>query len=220
MSRGMASANVTASQSQCVYPLMLVKIELDSGTLYLTDGIGTVGFDGQTWNGLGGLLDMGPMEESDDRTAYRVWFRLNGTDPDLLAAFYAESVYKRAITVYLAFTDDAGDLVDDPELRWSGYGDTWEADVGGEFDSITLFAEDERIRDSRPNGLLWTDEDQQKLYVGDTGYQFIHQIIDARVTWGPDGNPVNFGQPQAVHSLSAVETVRRSRRIFGFDYYP
>jgi len=205
MSRNMAAANVTASQSGLVFPLMLIKLELDSGTLYLTDSVGTVLFDGQTWTGLGGLLDMGPMEESDDRSAYRVWIRLNGTNPDLLAEAYAEPVYRRAVSVYLGFTDENGDLVEDPDIRWSGYGDTWEVDIGGELESITLFAEDERIRDTRPSGLLWTDEDQQKLYPGDTGFEFLAQIIDARITWGPDGNPVDFGATAVASSMNAIE---------------
>jgi len=199
VSRGFVAANVTAASSSHVRPIDFAEVAFDSGTVRAHNGVGTITWGGNDWLGAGSFLSMGPIEEGDDAVARRFWIRLNGFDSAVLAEALTQEVYKRAVTVYTGFIGDDGALVADPHSSiWSGFADSMPI-VYGEQSHIVLECELEVARDHVANGSLFTDEDQQKRYSGDTGFEYLDQMIDARIHWGPNGRSVQFGvspQPQ------------------------
>lgn len=193
MSRGLSSPNVTASTALHVRPLPFIKCEFDSATLRLHLGVGTYTWGSQTWTGMGALGQVGGLEEGVDLSPFGITLRLNALDSTLLAMAEGEEVFNRRVTIYVGFLDDNGQLVDTPAERWSGWGDTMSLQLGGDSDGIDLQCESEMRFFDRSNGARFTDEDQQTRYSGDVMFQYLAQIVDAKVAWGPNGGSAVVG---------------------------
>lgn len=212
MSRGNASANTTAAALPHVRPLIFVELQFDGGTLYLHNGIGIYSFPtpvaspAETWLGVGALGQISEIEETAELSPYRVTFTLNATDPTLIAAVDDEPLYERLAIVYLGFIGDDGALVAQPDERWRGFMDS--AQIAN--DAITVTAETEMARFFRSSGKLFTDEDQQAEYSGDTGFQFLDQMVDLDLRWGPDGVSV---QPAPLGFSGLIDAWRRHNEV-------
>jgi len=204
----MAAANVTASGLGLVRPVTFIEIQFDAATLYVHDHIGSFTWNSQTWTGLGALGAVSHLQESDDRSPYRVSLTLSGIDATIIDEALNQEIYERLVIIYIGFIGDDGALVADPDERIRGYADSMEVSIGGDTDTVKLNMESELIRDTKANGLLFSDEDQQTLYGGDTGFQFLAQLIDARIWWGPGGIDATAGIPLQARGNSA----------FGRDY--
>ncbi len=194
MSRSLAAANVTASEAAHVRPIDFAEIQFDSGTLRIHNGLGDITWNSLLWTGAGGLVGLGPIIEATDSAPRRFWMQLNAVDSSVLTEALEQEVYRRLVTVYTGFLNAAGVLVTDPhDNMYSGFADGMPVSVGGPIDSIRLECELEVALDHRANGARFTDEDQQDLYSGDTGFEYLPQMIQARPHWGPGGHSVNFG---------------------------
>lgn len=193
MSRGLDSTNVTAASAAHVRPVVFLELQFDSGTLYLHNAVGTYTWGGHDWLGIGALGEIAPHEESDDPSAYRISYRLNGLNSTILQEAIAEEVFERLAIRYDGFIGDTGALVADPDETRRDFMDTMDVVRGDDMDSVMLNCESELVRDTQAPGGLFSDEDQQALYSGDTGFQYLAQMIDAQVHWGPGGIGVNFG---------------------------
>jgi hypothetical protein len=189
MSRGLSALNLEASQAAHVRPIIFAKLEFGAGTEYLHNALGTYTWGSQTWTGLGDLAEVGPIEEGDELSPYAVELRLNALNTELLTNAQGVQIFERRATLYMGFLGDDGALVDAPDEFWSGSMETMPISLGGEQDSISLVCESEMIMHSYANGALFTDEDQQKRYAGDKGFEFLAQMVDARIQWGPNPFP-------------------------------
>ena len=195
MSRGLSAPNVTASTALHVRPLVFVKLEFDGVTYYYHNGVGNYVWGGFAWQGIGALGAIGPIEESLDLSPYAVSMGLTVFEPALLAEAVAEEIYNKPATVYIGLLDDNGQLVADPQERWGGGMDHTTIRLGGGDDHIELLCESEFKFLDRANGSLFTDEDQQRLYPGDLAFEFLDQMIDIKLAWGPGGSPTSLGRP-------------------------
>lgn len=192
MSRGLTSANATAAAARHIRPITFLELQFDSGTLRLHNGVGSYSWGGFTWIGAGALGSMSPVEESDEQSPYRVSYQLSGINSTILAEADNESIYERLVIRYEGFLDENGQLVDTPHEFRRDFMDTMETSEGGEIETVTLHCESEMIRDTRAPGGMFSDEDQQVAFSGDTGFQYLPQMIDAQVHWGPGGDRVTF----------------------------
>jgi hypothetical protein len=195
MSRGLSSLNATAVSQQHVRKITFIELRLDSGTLYLHDGVGSYTWGSHTWTGLGALGAIGDIEEADDLSATGTVYQLSGIDTAILTEALGEQIYKRLAIRYEGFLDDNGALKDTPHELRRDYMHTMPIVHGGEIDTITLNCESEMIRDNRAPGGMFSDEDQQVLFASDTGFQFVPQMLDAQIQWGPGGEKVRFTDP-------------------------
>lgn len=190
MSRGLSSPNATAASQRHVRPITFIELQFASGTLRLHNGCGSYVWNSFTWLGVGALGSMSEVEETDELSAYQVSYQLSGVDSTILTEALGEQIYERLAIRYEGFLDDNGALVDTPHELRRDFMDTMEIARGGDIDVITLRCESEHIRDTRAPGGMFSDEDQQVLFPGDTGFQYLPQMIDAQVYWGPGGDRV------------------------------
>lgn len=197
MSRGLTTANATAAEARHVRPVTFLELRFDAptGTLYLHNGIGPLSWGGHTWSGAGALASMSPVEESDEQTAYRVSYQLSGVNSTIIGEALKENIYERLAIRYEGFLDENGQLVDTPHELRRDFMDQMLISHGGDIDSVTLHCESEMIRDMRAPGRMFSDEDQQVAFAGDTGFQYLPQMVDAEVHWGPGGDRVTGGMP-------------------------
>ena len=193
MSRGLSAPNVTASTALHVRPIAFIKLEFDSATLYLHNGVGSYVWGSQTWLGIGALGQISPLEEGHDLSPLGVTLQLTAFDATVLNEAINEEVFNRRVTLYIGLLDDNGVLTDTPFERWSGWMDSMPLDLGGDNDAITLQCESDLRFFNQANGARFTDEDQQARYSGDLMFEYLAQMIDAQVVWGPGGQYQRFG---------------------------
>lgn len=184
MSRGLSAPNVTASAALHVRPIYFVELVFDTGTVRVHNGVGTFTWGGNSWLGIGSLGEVGPIEESLALSPFSLSLSLTAFDPVLTADAISEELYGRASRIYSGLLDDNGQLVADPHQRWGGTMDHVTVRLGGD-DRIELVCENGFKFLDRANGALFTDEDQQRRYAGDLFFEFLDQMIDLRVQWGP-----------------------------------
>lgn len=193
MSRGLSSPNVTASTALHVRPLVFVEMQFDAGTERVHNGVGTYVWGSQTWTGIGAIGQIGTIEEGIELSPYGITLKLNALNPSLLAIAEGEEVFNRRIRIYIGLLDENGQLTDTPFERWSGWMSAMSIELGGENDGIELAAESDLRFFAQSNGSRFTDEDQQARFSGDVAFEFLDQIIDSRIIWGPDGTAVSPG---------------------------
>lgn len=195
MSRGLTSLNAAAASARHVRPITFLELRFDSATLYLHNGVGTYIWGGHTWIGVGALGSIGDVDESDDLSAPGAIYQLSGINTTILTESLGEQIYKRLAIRYEGFLDDNGALVDTPHELRRDFMHRMPSSRGGEIDTITLHCESEMIADRRAPGGMFSDEDQQVLFPGDTGFQYVPQMMDAQIQWGPGGERVVVATP-------------------------
>jgi hypothetical protein len=193
MSRGLNATNVTAANAAHVRPIVFLELRFDSGTLFLHNAVGSYQWGSQTWIGVGALGEVAPYEESDSSSPYRISYRLNGLNATILSEALNEDVFERLAIRYDGFIGDDGALVADPDEVRRDLMDSLEVMRGEEMESVMLNCESELVRDTHAPGALFSDEDQQVLFASDTGFQYLAQMINALVQWGPGGVRVRAG---------------------------
>jgi len=183
MSRGLASLNATAALQLHVRPILFVELQFGAGTEYLHNAVGAYTWGSHTWGGVGDLGEIGPIEEGED-SPFAVELTLSGVSASFLTTAQGVQIFERRVIIYIGFLDDNGALTTTPDELWSGAMQTMAITLGA-VNSITLTAESELIGENFANGALFTDTDQQKRYASDTGFEFLDQMLDARIQWGP-----------------------------------
>ena len=208
LDRGLDAATTTAITAATVAPVTFVKLELDSGTLYLHNSIGTVTWDSQDWLGLGDFGGINSVQESNTLSAYEVEMVLSGLDSALMDEVLNQPYYLRPVTVYMGAFDTADfTLVSDPTVLWEGAIDSARAVLGGS-NSIVLSCESEFMALDKSNGALFSDSDLQKRYPGDKFLRWASATEDVEIRWG-DSSFTTTGSPKPTTGGGLRGTLRR-----------
>ena len=189
MSRTFSTDQTNALNSSHVNLLMFAKLEFDSATSYVHNGIGTYTWGSQDWLGVGDLGTISKVEEGLDVSPYAITLTLSGLpDAGLVATALTENYYKRPATIYLGLLDDDDVLIDTPIQIWSGFMDQMNLSIGADGgDTVQLIAESELAIFDKSNDLMYTNTSQQNRYSGDLFFNFIHKIPDQKIKWGQSG---------------------------------
>lgn len=160
--------------------VQLVRIEFAAATVYLTTAGSAIEWDGHTWEpaGLGAIE---PVEDStDELTPLR--FTLPGLTPDQLFVALEPGTEGSAVRVYDALIDpDTGDC-EDAVLAWAGTLNVPELVDGAQAD-MTVTAEHRGMLALRPKPSRYTDDEQRRLYPGDTSLDFDPAVDAKPLTW-------------------------------------
>ena len=189
MSRTFSTDQTNALNSSHVNLLMFAKLEFDSATSYVHNGIGTYTWGSQDWLGVGDLGTISKVEEGLDVSPYAITLTLSGLpDAGLVATALTENYYKRPATIYLGLLDDDDVLIDTPIQIWSGFMDQMNLSIGADGgDTVQLIAESELAIFDKSNDLMYTNTSQQNRYSGDLFFNFIHKVPDQKIRWGQAG---------------------------------
>lgn len=212
MSRGLSASNLAAAEALHVRPLFFVELVFDAATVRIHNGVGTYTWNSQSWTGLGALGSVSTLEEGIELSPYSMSLELWALDPTILAQATTEPVFNRAVTIYQGFLDESGQLIDTPHTLWSGLGDHTALALGGDRDLVSLVCESELRFLDQANGSRFTDEDQQARYSGDVALEYLPQMVDASVVWGPGGQYTRFGSPPPSRPLPQPGTPRGGLR--------
>lgn len=163
---------------------LLAEMEFASGTVRAWTGYGDFVWGSLTFNGTGNLGRVDPIEETVETRAVGLRYQLSGIDSSLITLALDDPYQNRPARLWLAILDDDGQLVADPIKLSEGKMDVMSIDDDGSTATITLSTESQLIDLRKPRLLLNTHADQQALYPGDDGFEFVEAIADRPIIWG------------------------------------
>jgi len=188
MTRWVSNTNQTEATKASLFIITMAKLEFDSGTVYVHDGVGSVTFDGNTYLGVGKYGSFDIIDENIDTVARGIKVTLSGVDTSLVPIVMDEVYQGRPATFYVGFLDQNLNFVADPEEIWSGRMDTMSISMDQNSAVISLSCE-YRLR-KEPVLARFTDEDQRLAFAGDTFFNLTQFIPRYKATWGD--KPTNF----------------------------
>jgi hypothetical protein len=166
-----------------IMPVLFVELDFASGYVRLSTAGGPLSWNGQTWIGAGMLGTVEAMKESTNLEAHGVRLTLSGIDPEVIAIALGESYQGRPARVWLALINEAGAIVADPLLVVSGRMDTMQVTPGATA-AVSIAVENDLAMWARPQVTRFTNEDQQRLYPGDKGFEYVVEASDRTIQWG------------------------------------
>ena len=158
---------------------MLVKLEFDTGTVYISGADFDVGYEGQVWTSLRGLGSVDPIVESDNEIP-GISLTLSGVPNEAIIHAQSEAYRGRKVTIKWAFFDE-NDILCVDSAAWMGFMDipiiTREKDTC----TIQVTAENRMIDWQRPRGLLFNHADQQRIDSTDNFFLGIESMVEREV---------------------------------------
>jgi hypothetical protein len=169
--------------------LYLIKLELTSETLYLTNWSQSIDWDGHTWQSLFITPTISNIAESSNLESQALDISLSPISSDMLSLALGEvDEYRgRPCSIYMAVLDDNFVQLGDPILRWYGYMDTMtiatQQDESGMSGSINLRCETGMHALSRLKTYRMNNAQQQAKVPGDKGFEYIERLMSEPYTW-------------------------------------
>jgi hypothetical protein len=177
---------VAAATAEFVH---LVELEFSTGTVRLTTGAQDVDWAGETWQAVGGALDIGGVEETGDGKGQGVDVRLSGVDQSILAVLLSAQYRGRPVHIYRAhWSSVSGQLIGDPILLHRGlqlapY--TVEEQQDRDGGTVTISTRlSGPLALSRLRGVMTSLVGHQHFYPGDTFFRHSASLANEKVYWG------------------------------------
>lgn len=184
MTRALTSAAQAALAADQVRAANLVHVALDGDPIRFASTPHSIDWGGQNWLGLGLLGSVAAIDEGADLEMFGIEITISGIPQELVAAALAEDYQGKLCEVYLALFDTAsGAIIDDPVLVFQGRTDSMTIELG-ETASIIITAESRMTDWNRPRIVRYTNEEQQALYPGDRGLEFVSSATSKEIIWG------------------------------------
>lgn len=183
MSRNLTANVITEITSSELEPFLLFQGEFTTGTVRAWSGIGDLIWNGFTWTGTGTLLSVSPVQETAETSANGITVNLNGVPSELLSLALQSCKQGAAGYIYLGFLN-SGAVISDPILLFEGRLDIPSIQEEGDTATISISYESRLIDLERPRETRYTNEDQQREFAGDLGFEFVPKLQDKALTWG------------------------------------
>ena len=183
MSRDLTAGVISEITASEVQPFLLFQGEFVSGTLRCWSGIGDLILDGETWTGTGSLLSISNVTETADISANGLTATLSGVPSALISLALGDCSQGSAGFVYLGFIN-SGAVVSSPVLLFEGRLDIPAIDEQGDTCVVSIAYESRLIDLERTRESRFTNEDQQREFVGDLGCAFVASLQDKVINWG------------------------------------
>ncbi len=187
MSRSIGTTFGNQLTSGNLRPFYAIKMNFTSGTLLLATTYSDLVISGETYLGTGNILNISPITETADTRATGVEIVLSGLDTSILSAGLTEDTQGMIVEIYfgvMTTTSNADAIVDTPYQIFSGFIDSMVLEESGESSTLTFTVENKLVTLERPIDRRYTDQDQQNLFIGDKGCEFVTSLQDKSVAWG------------------------------------
>lgn len=187
MSRSIGTTFGTQLTSGRLRPFYAVKMNFTSGALLLATTYSDLVIGGNTYLGTGNILNISPITETSDTRATGVEVVLSGLDTSILSAGLTEDTQGMVVEIYfgvMTTTSNADAIVDTPYQIFSGFIDSMVLEESGDSSTLTFTVENKLVTLERPIDRRYTEQDQQNLFAGDKGCEFVTSLQDKSVAWG------------------------------------
>lgn len=187
MTRALSSGVTTEIAKPVIAPIYLIEAEFSGGPIRISTANREIEWDGKTWAAMGYLLAISPLTDTQTIEANGMTITLSGVPSELIATVYGEYAQGRPCVVWLGFLNDSDQLIADPVRINRGRMDAIADEDDGNEVTISVTVEN-GMRDLRkPSVRRYTNEDQQRLFAGDRGAEFVAGLQEKEVFWGRAG---------------------------------
>ena len=189
MTREADAATLAASSEDVVREVAFVRLALDSGDVLATSAPFTIpwawnGVDVVEFLGVGQLGALSPVDEGTEVQPYSISLQLSGIPSANISLALNEDYRGRDCWVWLGLLNADHVLAGTPVLMSRVTLDTMDIKLD-ETAVIEITAHSPLIDWSRPRIRRYTDADQQAVYPGDLGLQFVSQMAAGKqLVWG------------------------------------
>lgn len=171
----------------------LIDLAFADGTMYLTTNALDIVSAGQTYRGLGQLLAVSSIQESEDSSTEKLTLSVPVVNNAMLAATLGnvESYRGRRVRLYLQLIGENFQPVGERVARWSGYMEPVKVSrtspphaggaAGGRIELPCSRAGMARARNYE--GLRLTHAQQQLAHPGDRGFEYVQGLIEQPALW-------------------------------------
>lgn len=168
--------------------LYLVEMHFSTGVQRVTNWTHNLDWMGHQWIGLGALVSVSQIEDSEALAYPAMELGLNITNAAQLAlALASPSTYRgRDVVIYHGLLDDELRVLGEPDVAWAGAMDQVRVKTGNGDDDQGAVAMRCEIpgRDSRGvTSLRLNDAQHQARFPGDTGLSRVEALTGKPVTW-------------------------------------
>lgn len=182
MSRGLSANNLAEINAPHLYEVVLAKF--DYGTpIYVHSGIGTITYDGDDYLGVGDFGGISKASESDRLGPHAIDFTLTATDATNVSEGLEAGRYGDVITAFVGYRQDDGTLVADPWVLWKGKHDNATISLGDQ-NAVVITGQHDLAVLNKKDGGRYTDEDQQRRFASDLGFEYVSDVPTQRLVWG------------------------------------
>jgi len=162
-----------------------VEMQFSTGTQRLSSFNQTINWGGYDWSGLGQILRIAPVEESEGADPKALTFTLVAAQAAWLAVAIGpvEEYRGRAIKMYMCPMDTSYVIVGTPVLCWRGIMDTAIINIDGEEGGVQIKCETSAYALKR-RPIFRINAAQHRLrYPGETGMDYLDDLIANPQRW-------------------------------------
>lgn len=181
--RTTTSAINTAITSGNVPMIVFVEMDFPSGFLRVNNSAQTFTWDSKSWIGVGALGSIDAIQETSDMSAAGLAFNISGIATEYISVALGQKYQGRSCKVWFAPLDADHQVIADPIGSFNYHMDTMDIEVGATA-TIRVTAESRLIDWERAPVSRYTNEEQQRLYPGDLGLEFVPQMAEKEIRWG------------------------------------
>lgn len=132
----------------------------------------------------GGIV--GDVKESTSGAPIGMRIALTGVKASLINTALTDDYFRREAEMMIGLENEAGDLIDDPEILFSGYMDKIDISLVKNSGDMVLQLESRGTNLLTASDLLFTDEDKQREVSGDLFGEYIYRMTDLVLRWGSE----------------------------------
>jgi hypothetical protein len=184
MARALSAAMLAAIVTGDLRPVFFYEGEFTGGWLRLFSGYGTMSWNGYTWTGDAGMMQITDIQEVSELQAINFTVSLNGEMPAVISAALSQVRRGKPGSVWLGLLDSSGALLADPFLCFKGRADKPSIIPDPSHATVSVAYESRLIDGARRRERRYTSEDQQIDHPGDLGFDYVPSLQDAVFTWG------------------------------------
>lgn len=170
--------------------LILVDLDWYDGPVRLHTGVGDIVFRGTTYQGIGNLAGIGDVKEDGEMNTGSVVLTMSGLDPLVIHQALSDESIGRDGTVWIAFTDEAGQIVDYEELFPGRIASV--PIVIGDQNTVSLRLTSRMDVWDKPGNERYTNQSHQQRHPGDEFLCYVAPMAEKSIYWGneKDGIPL------------------------------
>ena len=181
--RTLPSGILAGLSAETVRVIYLVRLDFDTQSIGWNTGFRDISFGGITYGALGNLTSMSAPKEEPGVKSSSVTLGVSGIGEEVVSLLLGEPYLGRTAYIHYTLLDqDDVSFTDAPVLLFRGSMDSIEGELGSKANfTVTVKS---RLADwERPRVSRYTDAEQQKLYPGDKGFQFVGQMAQRQIIW-------------------------------------
>jgi hypothetical protein len=172
-------------QSNVLRFAMLVDLTFASETLHIWTGTGTYSWSGNSYLGVGHLGSISQIQEDSTVQAQSVTLTLESVTEDNLTEALGDIQQGAPVKIWAAlFQADGKTLIGSPTLFFAGRVDQPTIKEGPEGCFVSIVCENRMADLQRPHERRYTQQEQQALHPGDTGFNYVQQCAWFVGEWG------------------------------------